>query len=85
MSAGFIMHTRRHRRYVELTAVYHEHPIKSNDARAESMANLKCYLMYGFVEYGLDDGTPFVSVDEQSRVDHNSRVCTPITSYEVVR
>eukprot|EP00944_MAST-04C_sp_MAST-4C-sp1_P010570 g10570.t1 len=47
---------------VELTAAYHEHPTKSNDARAESMANLKCYLMYGFVEYGLDDGTPFVSV-----------------------
>ena len=47
---------------VELTAAYHEHPTKLNDARAESMANLKCYLMYGFVEYGLDDGTPFVSV-----------------------
>ena len=48
---------------VELTACYHEKPNQNvKDAKAAMMANLRCYLMYGFLEEGFDDTTSFASV-----------------------
>lgn len=47
---------------VELTACYHEKPKNAKDTKALTMANLRCYLMYGFLEEPFDDTSPFASV-----------------------